>query len=218
MAIVYRHIRLDKNEPFYIGIGKEEGRAYAVRDRNKHWKSIAKKGYKVEVVLEDLTWDQACKKEREFIALYGRRDLGLGTLANMTDGGDGTIHHSPEVIKSIKKKLTGRKKSIESAKKSAVSRTGLKRTKITGLRISARLKNKLKSESHKFNMAIAKQGCNNNHLKKPIVQLDKDKNIINIFNSQIEAASLTGISKSSINNNLKNLAKSAGGFIFKYKN
>lgn len=24
MAIVYRHIRLDKNEPFYIGIGKDE--------------------------------------------------------------------------------------------------------------------------------------------------------------------------------------------------
>lgn len=24
MATVYRHIRLDKNEPFYIGIGKDE--------------------------------------------------------------------------------------------------------------------------------------------------------------------------------------------------
>ena len=28
MAIVYRHIRLDKNEVFYIGIGKTEKRAY----------------------------------------------------------------------------------------------------------------------------------------------------------------------------------------------
>lgn len=28
MAYVYRHIRLDKNEPFYIGIGKDEGGKY----------------------------------------------------------------------------------------------------------------------------------------------------------------------------------------------
>ena len=28
MAVVYRHIRLDKNEPFYIGIGEKENRAY----------------------------------------------------------------------------------------------------------------------------------------------------------------------------------------------
>lgn len=24
MAVLYRHIRLDKNEPFYVGIGKTE--------------------------------------------------------------------------------------------------------------------------------------------------------------------------------------------------
>jgi hypothetical protein len=30
-------------------------------------------------------------KEKEFIQLYGRKDLGLGELVNMTDGGDGTI-------------------------------------------------------------------------------------------------------------------------------
>jgi hypothetical protein len=31
MAYLYRHIRLDTNQPFYIGIGKEDnGRAYPV--------------------------------------------------------------------------------------------------------------------------------------------------------------------------------------------
>ena len=38
MAVVYRHIRLDKNEVFYIGIGKEISRTYEkTNNRNKPW-------------------------------------------------------------------------------------------------------------------------------------------------------------------------------------
>ena len=55
MAIVYRHIRLDKNEPFYIGIGKEIKRAYDKR-RGNHWKSIIKKTeYRVDILFDNLT-------------------------------------------------------------------------------------------------------------------------------------------------------------------
>jgi uncharacterized protein involved in tellurium resistance len=32
-------------------------------------------------------WEEACKKETFFISYYGRKDLGLGSLVNMTDGG-----------------------------------------------------------------------------------------------------------------------------------
>lgn len=94
MAYVYRHIRLDKNEPFYIGIGITENylRAYSKKSRNKLWKTIANKsGYEVEVMFDDLSWEEACKKEKEFISLYGRIDTKTGILSNMTDGGDGTI-------------------------------------------------------------------------------------------------------------------------------
>lgn len=91
MAVVYRHIRVDKNEPFYIGIGKEESRAYSYKGRSTGWKSIAKQGYEVEILFEDLTWDQACEKEKEFIALYGRKDLKTGILVNLTSGGDGAL-------------------------------------------------------------------------------------------------------------------------------
>lgn len=99
MAVLYRHIRLDKNIPFYVGIGDSEKRAYNKINRTKIWKNIAKKGYEVEILFEDLTWEQAIEKEKEFIALYGRRDLGLGPLINLTDGGEGTIgyRHSDEV-------------------------------------------------------------------------------------------------------------------------
>jgi hypothetical protein len=92
MAYVYRHIRLDKNEPFYIGIGSDEKykRAFSKQGRSLHWKNIISKfEYEVEIMVTDLTWDEACVKEKEFILLYGRHDLNLGTLTNKTFGGDG---------------------------------------------------------------------------------------------------------------------------------
>jgi hypothetical protein len=130
MAYLYRHIRLDKNEPFYIGIGSDEykncERAYSKFYRNKHWNNITNiASYEVEIIAEDLTWEEACKKEIEFIKLYGRSDLKLGTLVNMTDGGDGfkgpkTLEHRQKLGKNSptgpqpnrrvsKPKLQGRK-------------------------------------------------------------------------------------------------------------
>lgn len=91
MICVYRHIRLDTNEPFYIGIGSLM-RAYTKNGRNKFWKAIVNKtDYRVDILFENLTEDEAKDKEIEFIALYGRRDLKKGTLVNLTNGGDGTF-------------------------------------------------------------------------------------------------------------------------------
>lgn len=93
MAYVYRHIRLDKNEPFYIGIGKSLERAYSKKNRNKYWKHIVSKSpYEIEILFDNLTYTEAQEKEKEFIKLYGRKDLGNGTLVNMTDGGEGTLN------------------------------------------------------------------------------------------------------------------------------
>lgn len=91
---VYRHIRLDKNEPFYIGIGnkKNYARAYQIKPdrRNAIWNKIfSKTDVEVEIILDNLTKSQASEKEKEFIQLYGRKDLNSGCLCNMTDGGDG---------------------------------------------------------------------------------------------------------------------------------
>lgn len=93
MAYVYRHIRLDKNEPFYIGIGSDFSykRAYEKTRRNKIWKDIVSKtDYEIEILFDELTWEQACEKEKEFILLYGRIDNQSGILTNLTNGGDGT--------------------------------------------------------------------------------------------------------------------------------
>ena len=48
--------------------------------------------------MEDLTWEEAIEKEKEFVKLYGRIDNKTGILVNMTDGGEGTLGviHSEE--------------------------------------------------------------------------------------------------------------------------
>jgi group I intron endonuclease len=92
MAILYFHKRLDDSTIFYVGIGKDEERAYNKINRSNLWKKVAKKhSYKVVIFERNLTWEQACDLEKLYIRVLGRRDLGLGNLANLTDGGDGIV-------------------------------------------------------------------------------------------------------------------------------
>jgi len=92
MAVVYEHIRNDNNEVFYVGIGEEEGRAYVKYGRNPHWKNIVNKvGYTVNIIHKDIDWGEAKKIEILLIEKYGRKNLGLGNLVNMTDGGEGVF-------------------------------------------------------------------------------------------------------------------------------
>ena len=125
--IVYRHIRLDKDIPFYIGIGKDINRPNNKKDRSNFWKSIiSKTEYAVEILFDNLTKEQAIEKEIEFIKLYGRVDLKTGTLCNMTCGGEGTgkLNDDLEYLrrKRIKETLTGRKASEESIIKNCLSK------------------------------------------------------------------------------------------------
>lgn len=118
---VYRHIRLDKNEPFYIGIGgknkeyykkhtSEYHRAYS-KHTNKFWRSIVSKTeHQIDILFESDDREEVENKEIEFIALYGRRDKGLGSLVNHTDGGRGisSYKHTPENYIKIVKNCTVR--------------------------------------------------------------------------------------------------------------
>lgn len=107
MYYVYRHIRIDKNEPFYIGIGTILNgygfgitniyqRAFSKTCRNNLWKRITSKTkYKIEIIFHSDNLDNIKQKEIEFIKLYGRKDIGTGCLANLTDGGDGNHNYKP---------------------------------------------------------------------------------------------------------------------------
>jgi hypothetical protein len=142
MAYVYRHIRLDKNEPFYIGIGSDEryNRSRERYNRNSLWKIIAKKSeIEIEILLDDLTYKEAQEKEKEFISLYGRKNNNTGILTNLTDGGEGTIGTviSEETRKKLSiahkgnKSRTGHKLSLETRQKMSLSAKGKKKKPIT---------------------------------------------------------------------------------------
>lgn len=116
MAYVYKHIRNDTNEIFYIGIGSDDchRRAYCEIGRNKFWKAVRDKaGFRVEIIADGLTWKQACRKEVRLIKKIGRRDLGLGPLTNLTDGGQGA--NGMIVSEENKKKASDRMKGKQYA-------------------------------------------------------------------------------------------------------
>jgi len=93
VAIVYIHRRRDNNNIFYIGISKNKRRAYETYSksgsrRNIFWKRVADKyGVNVEITHTDLCWEEACVIEKYLINFW--RNYGL-SLANLTDGGEGT--------------------------------------------------------------------------------------------------------------------------------
>lgn len=114
---IYRHIRPDTNEVFYIGKGSNISRGNNQRmiskERSVWWKRIValnNGNYKKEIIFECDDEKFCFEKEQEFIALYGRKDLGKGTLVNMTNGGEGATG----IIITEKQKLDT---SIRSSKK-----------------------------------------------------------------------------------------------------
>lgn len=99
--IVYFHIKPLSRVVFYVGMGVPE-RAYDYTGRNYWWHNTEKKhGREVKIVRENLTWDEACALEIALIAKIGRRDLGLGTLVNLTNGGEDNPMHNPEIVKRV---------------------------------------------------------------------------------------------------------------------
>jgi hypothetical protein len=138
---VYKHIRMDSNEVFYIGIGNKKNfeRAYEFRKDKRNpiwWKIYNKTNILVEIVFEGLSKENASTKEQELIKKYGRIDLNEGTLCNLTDGGDGiwNCKRSEETKKILsilklgdKNPMYGKKQSDETKKKRSQSLTGQKR-------------------------------------------------------------------------------------------
>jgi hypothetical protein len=162
-------MRLDKNEVFYIGIGSdEEGeykRAFSKHNRSFHWKNITiKTDYQVEIILDDLTWEEACLKEIEFIKLYGRKDLNEGTLINLTDGGDGALGlifsetHKKKIGESNKGKHSDYIFTEEHKKKLSDSLKGHKTSQETREKISRSNSGKIRSEEAKKKMSNASLG------------------------------------------------------------
>jgi hypothetical protein len=165
---VYQHIRLDKNEVFYIGIGMTPNfhRAFEKNKRNIIWKNIANKTeYKVEILYENLSEVDAKSKEKELIKDFGKIIDG-GLLSNITDGGDGTsgFKHKDETKKIIKDKRKLQKFSEETIKKLCEVRLG--NTNAKGKKHSEE-KNQIKSEKQrgKFGGVIIRTDIDGNKIE-----------------------------------------------------
>jgi hypothetical protein len=169
LGIVYRHRRLDTNEIFYVGIGKEEKRAFNKSKRNNWWKKIiTKTDYQVEIVARDLSWKDACELEIFLISLYGRRDLGLGSLVNMTDGGEGSLGTIPH-NKGKKHSEETREKMVESHKNRIRVCQSYSEEIIEKMRI-AQLGKKHSKET--INKMSEMRKAHLNHQAKPIIDIE----------------------------------------------
>lgn len=85
---VYEWIRLDTNEPFYIGKGKSDRCYKLTREKNKHFNNIVKSiPVAVNILHDSLDEQVAYDLECYYIWLY-RDEIGYD-LCNMTDGGEG---------------------------------------------------------------------------------------------------------------------------------
>lgn len=229
MACIYRHIRLDKNEVFYVGISKNEERPYDKNKRSRFWKSvIAKTDYVVEIMMEHEDYQYLKTKEIEFISLYGRIDKGAGTLVNMTDGGEGSLgnKHTDErkaKMSALGKLRTGAMTSNygkitpdDVRLKISVALTGKKRTQETRLRISRskikfdkkprERKGLCRGEKHhafgKKNEWLANWSKNQTggFHPKSVKIIDESTGLI--YSSIIEASQKTGINYSTLKSNL----------------
>lgn len=81
------------NEIFYVGIGNRR-RRHKTTGRNQHCLNKRAKAkregtFKISILFENLSWEQACQIEQELISEFGRKDNRTGILTNMTNGGEG---------------------------------------------------------------------------------------------------------------------------------
>lgn len=115
---VYRHIRLDTNTPFYVGKGTKN-RATIKNGRNSRWKNITNKvPYRVEIVLNNLSENDAYKKEIEFISLYKKlglceANLGSGGIGGNTMFGEKNHRYGKPVSKTTRQKISNAKRGIK---------------------------------------------------------------------------------------------------------
>ena len=120
----YAYLREDRT-PYYIG----KGSGNRIYDKRRTIKPPKDKS-RIIFLKQNLTEEEAFKHEIYMIAVFGRKDLGMGILHNRTNGGDGTSGRvvSEETKRKISKAtkgenhpLYGKKHSEETKRKMSES-------------------------------------------------------------------------------------------------
>lgn len=225
---IYQHVRLDRNEIFYIGKGtkKYKGnayfRAFTKNSRNQYWKNITQTtSYKVEI-LEEFESEQEClKRETELIRLYGYSWNGTGILCNMVEDNDqirrlARIQSKKKNSKEVYQyDLNGRYiKSFPSIKDAM---------KIYPCDIYNAISGRSKTAGGfqwriiKYNKILPYNAeINDVQNSKTVYQYDTDNNFIKEWKGTKEPSIELNINRGAIRNCLSNLSKTAGGFKWSY--
>ena len=198
-------------------------RPYTKDGRSKFWNNIVNKyGYSVEVLAQNLSLEEAQDLEKLLIKEYGRKDLGLGNLTNLTDGGEGTINVSEEVKKKISERRKGvrnipigHKRSADFCKKVSDSKKGKVstfkgRTHTEEAKAKIRQKRALQviTKESRLKQAKAISGGNNPSAKKII---DLKNNVV--YNTMKEAAHSISIKYTTLSAMLNGYSMNTTNFI-----
>jgi hypothetical protein len=212
MACVYRHIRTDLNVPFYIGIGKEVTRAYCKVNRNQHWKNIVgKTSYDVHILFNDVSYEFAKEKEKEFIELYKRKEDG-GILCNLTKGGDGVlgIRHTEEARKKMGEPNKGKTISEWHRQRISEFQKGRKHSEESRAKMSKSLLGKglgvkASEETRKKMCESSKKGESNHASKLTSSDVLEIRRLSSEGMSQRKIAKLFGVAKFTIHSIVKGI-------------
>jgi hypothetical protein len=188
------------NIPFYIG------KTGDLNQRLREHKN--KKGECFIEVLEEVNIDEWVEKEKLYIKKY--LDLGY-VLNNQNFGGGGskigTKKHSKDSKSKLSKSRKGKKLNQEIKDKIY--------TKLRNTKISESLKGRKFSKEHIKNLSRAKINKISNSTR-PVLQFDLKENFIKEWPSITEAKFNLG--RGDIQGCVLGKSKTAGGFIWRYKN
>jgi len=218
---IYRHIRPDKDEVFYIGKGKyrrgwSPERAESKYGRNKLWHNVVNKNngnYTIDVMMEFSDPRECSAKEIELISFYGRKNLKAGTLVNLTDGGERECGYI--TTEETKQKLSkifsganhpnyGKKLSAETCRRKSISLSGANHF-LSGKTLPKEwVENIRKTKIGKLNPMYDKKGRLHHGAKKVI---DIENNII--YQSLTEAAKINGYKLQTLGNMLTGSRKNS---------
>lgn len=212
---VYVHKVATTGAVFYVGKGIKT--RYKSLERSNFWKKVSKKyGIVIEIIQDRLQEWAAFELEKDLIALHGRRDLNLGYLVNLTDGGEGQSGSIQTLESKIKrsKKLIGRVFSDSHKELISLANRGRVLSKESRDKISDSRK-KYTGVNHpmygkKKSLESIEKTVNKNKIKVLCVETGE------IFESVSDAANKINGCTSSISKTCSGKKKSYKGFSWKY--
>ena len=211
---LYAHIRPDKGEIFYVGIGSSRkrnsyDRAYN-KDCKKHnnlWCKILtkNKGHREVVILGNFDTLKECQEaEIYYIKKFGKICNNTGILSNIADGGEYCTRPGKTIAQY---ELTG---------KYIASYERLVETPYCFKAVFQAIKFKGSSNGFQWRYTDSKDDIEPyiDPRNTKVYQLTREKVVVGVFDSIGEASRLTKTDRYSINNVMLGKRATAGGFIW----